>query len=373
MVWFAPVLAPLTLALVLSAPAQSIPVHPASAADERDPAVVLTSQGVFVAWAASEPGKSEVRYAHSPDLAIFSAPLSVSGPIGKSETIRPHAAAAGDRAVIVWADASRGDHDVYAAISDDGGRVFQAPVLVAGGEGGQLDPRAAVLADGSIAVVFHDTFGSTGADRGLVRRIRFTSAAPNSGFSSARAVGSVDPQVAFDLFPAISANSSTITVAWLREAHDGSTQIMRAQSLDGGATFSSGEAIDSPAERELRPKIAGELIVWDTFAGADLDVRDARGLLNETTALNQMKVDAAAFGARVLTAWVDHSRPAVRKIRYRQSLDGGGNFGSEVELGNDEATGEVNHPAIAVGENIAVIVYEDARGGSFDVRAAILR
>ncbi len=335
--------------------------------------MALTSEGVFVAWVRSEPGKSEVVYSHSPDLEIFAAPVSISGATGKSEVIRPHAAANGGRAVIVWADASRGDHDVYAAISDNGGQVFQAPVLVAGGEGGQLDPRAAVLEDGTIAVVFHDTFGSTFADRGLVRRIRYARAPRDGGFSSARALGTVDPQTAFDLFPAISASSSTISVVWLREAHDRSTQIMRAQSFDGGETFEAETALDSPAFRELRPKIAGELAVWDTFDGETLDIHDGRGPLNETRMFDQMKVDVAAFQARLIAVWIDHSSPAVRKIRYRESLDGGQTFAAERELENDGEYSELNHPAVAVGVNVAVIVYEDAKGGTYDVRAAILR
>src|SRR5688572_15358613 len=110
---------------MIFAPSQpSVPVHAPSLWDESDPTATFTDQGLVVAWVLSRPSHREVMYAHSPGLSVFTAPVSVSDPNGSTETIRAHAEAHGDRAVIVWADASMGDHDVYAAISGDGGRTF---------------------------------------------------------------------------------------------------------------------------------------------------------------------------------------------------------------------------------------------------------
>src|SRR5687768_14634916 len=118
---------------MIFAPSQSsVPVHaPTASIEETSPTAAFTDRGLVVAWVASRPSVSEVMYSHSPDLTVFSAPISVSGASGSNEMIRVHAAARGDRAVIVWSDASGGDHDVWAAISEDGARTFGAPVLVA--------------------------------------------------------------------------------------------------------------------------------------------------------------------------------------------------------------------------------------------------
>lgn len=357
----------ITAMAMIFAPSQpSVPLHAPSVFDETDPSAAFTARGLVVAWVERRPGRAEVMYVHSPDLTVFSAPISVSGPAGKSEVIRPHAAANGDRAVIVWSDASRGDHDVYAAISGDGGRTFAPPILVAGGDGGQLDPRAAVLDDGTIAVVFHDSFGSSGRDRGLVRRIRIAAATPlGGGFGAAQSIGVVDPQRAFDLFPAIGAETSTITVAWLREFHDGRTELLAASSLDGAMTFGEARVIDSGMFRALRPRTAGGMIVWDAIDdGENLDVFLAgSGIAHDARALNQYRSDVAVFGPRSAIVWVDHSSFGRRTIAARVS-----NIEQVVSDGEDD----VDHPAVALRDDAAVIVFQDARGGTWDVRATIL-
>lgn len=353
-----------TAVAMIFAPSQpSVPVHAPSVFDETDPTAAFTDRGLIVAWVERRPGRAEVMYSHSPDLTVFSAAISASGPTGKSEIIRPHAAARGDRAVIVWSDISRGDFDVYAAISGDGGRTFAPPILVAGGDGGQVDPRAAVLEDGTIAVVFHDSFGSSDRDRGLVRRIRLTLAAPlGGGFGAAQTIGAVDPQLAFDLFPAIGVVSSTVTVAWLREFHDHRTEIRAASSFDGAMSFGDSRAVDTGMFRVLRPRAGGDAIVWDFIDGDSVSVAGA-GIL--ARAGDRYRSDIAVFGERTGIVWVDHSTPGVRRIIFADP--------GEPETVVSDGDADVDHPAIALRDGVAVIVFQDARGGTWDVRATIVR
>src|SRR5262249_54312708 len=156
-----------------------------------------------------------------------------------------------------------------------------------------------------------------------------------------------------------------------------STEIMLARSFDQGASFDPETAIDAPMYRDLRPRLAmsarGPFAIWDAIGdGEHLDIAAPGRSINATQALDQMRGDVAAFGDRVLVAWLDHSSPGVRRIVVRDSSDGGENFGDEKIVSADDQKAEVDHPVIAVRDNAAVIIFQDARGGSWDVRATIM-
>jgi hypothetical protein len=386
----------------------SVPIHPPLAGDQADPAAALGASGLVVTWVDRRPSKQTVVYAHARDLALFSAPFPVSDVLGE-ETIRPHAAAAGLRAVITWADATRGDHDVYVAISDDGGQTFAPPMLVAGGPGGQVDPRAAVLTDGRIALTFHDGFGSTAEDDGVRWRVRAIVSDADGRFGAGVVPSGPARVEAFDVFASIDGEGTEaepLVVAWLHEGTDGATMILAASSIDGGASFSAPMRIDSPLGRHLRPRVAvtrsaviatfaSLLPTGDAQAKAGLVLAEDRyldvlavtsttagrtfltpTLVNDTRALTQHQVDVASAGDHVAIAWIDHSTPNARRVVVRRSSDGGVSFGAEVIVVDDAsaASSDVAHPSVAVSsDGTVVVVFEDARGGSWDVRAAILR
>jgi hypothetical protein len=380
----------------------STPVHPSSALEHVEPAAAYSSSGLIVAYVERGPSHAQVMAAFSADGTHFDPPISVSGPTGSTEAIRPHVSASGSRAVICWADASRSDHDIYLVVSNDGGRSFSTPTLVAGGPGGQLDPRSTVLPDGTIVVAYHDSFGSSADDGGVVWRIRATKSRDGSSFAPAVALGT--PGAHYDLFAAVSGagtSTSPLAVAWLREDFASGSAILVAQSIDGGSSFGPEARIDPPGVRHLRPRIAAEgpsmIVVFDSFLPADmqlpagfllpepeyLDVHavtstsagrlfSAPQIANATRAFQQERSDVSIHGSRVVTAWIDHSMPDVRRVIARQSLDGGKSFGPELTVSEVMPGVEVHHPAVAVGPAGAVVVFEDARGGGFDVRASLL-
>lgn len=391
----------LTLAAAQSV--TTLAVHPRIPGDQVDPTVVFTSQGLVVAWVSRRAAQSEVLYAHSPDLATFSAPFPLGAPRG-TETIRPHLAARGDLVVAVWSDAGLGDHDVWVASSTDGGRTFAAPIVAAGGPGGQVDPRAAVLEDGSIAVVFHDSFGSTSADGGLVWRARVAKSDAGGRFGPSRLLGG--DAGGLELFPAISGagtEGSPLAAVWLREGGDGGTAILLASSIDGGESFGAPLRIDTPLGRHGRPRVSvpaeGALIAcFPSLLPAEgqrlspapvledseyldvLAVTSTTGgraftppaIVNETRTLTQHACDTSALGDRAAITFVDHSRPAIRRILVRRSEDGGATFGPEETVAETPPNGEVHHPSVAVGPDRIGVVFEDASRGSWDVRAAII-
>lgn len=381
----------------------SVPVHPPLPGDQADPSAATTSTGLVVAWVDRRPSKQQVVYAHTRDLALFSAPFPVSDVLG-DETIRPHTAAAGARAVITWAEATRGDHDVYAAISDDGGQTFAPPTLVAGGPGGQVDPRATVLGDGRIAISFHDGFGSSAEDDGVRWRVRVIVSDAAGRFGAGTVVSGPAAIESFDLFASIDGEGTEaepLVVAWLREGIDGATAILAASSIDGGASFSAPARIDTPLGRHLYPRVtvtpsrvlatfASLLPTGDAQAkalvleeGSYLDVLAvtsttaattwlAPELANTTRTLTQHQPSVASAGDHVAIAWIDHSTPDVRRVVVRRSSDGGATFGAEALASEEES--DVAHPSVTVAsDGTVIVVFEDARGGSWDVRAAILR
>lgn len=399
-------LAALAILVWASAASQStIAVHARAPGNHVEPTAAFSSAGLVVAWVVRRPNASEVLVAISPDLESFSAPLSLSGVSASTELVRPHVAAAGDKVAIVWADASHGDHDVYLAVSSDGGRTFSRPALAAGGPGGQLDPRVVIGPGEGVSLAFHDSFGSTGGDNHVVWRARSLTSRDGITFGGGIALGA-PARDRHDLFAASAGRGtpeSPLAVAWLAEPTSGGpNQVLIAESIDGGMSFGAEARVDLPGVRSMRPRIAatarGFVVAFDALLpaadqradqialeeGEYLDVVAATSIsagrsfsrpfvANVTRTLHQYRVDVAASGERVVLAWVDHSKPGIRRIVARASLDGGETFSMERVLAAASPMSEVDHPSVAVRSDVAVVVFEDATGGAFDVLAAVLR
>lgn len=386
-------------ALIASAPSVAVQESSRHQVNEH-PAAILTSAGLVVAWARRAPGRAEVVYAVARDISTFSAAVGASGPLDGPEIIRPSLAARGDRVVLTWADASRGDLDVYAVTSWDAGLTFSPPLLAAGGPGRQSDPRAAMLEDGTIVIAYSDSFGTTDANDGRRSRVRIVRAAPDAAFGAPQAIGAAAPDLVFDHFPDLDgAGTSTepLSLTLLHARATGETEVHLHRSRDGGVSFDPAIVIDAPIERELGPRVAvarrGIIAVFDALlpiAGqefASLVIRDPQALdvrgafvereastptsvtWNSTRTLDQDRADVAADGRHVVITYVDHSIPARPRLVARSSRDGGQSFGEEVALDDDAVSPD--HPSVTVRGETAVIAFEDARGGSLDVRAIV--
>src|SRR5262249_52736450 len=150
--------------------------------------------------------------------------------------------------------------------------------LVAGGSGGQLDPRAAILSDTTIVVVFQDSFGSTSDDGGVAWHARWTVSFDGVMFS--KPIAFEQSPGHYDLFPSISGGGhpgQPLFVTWLREQYvTHLTEIRMAASINGGLTFSRDRRIDTPGARHQRPRVAATstaaLIVYDSFLAPDEQV-----------------------------------------------------------------------------------------------------
>jgi hypothetical protein len=151
---------------------QARPVDSEPAArDQLYPSVAVTDAGVVIGWEDRRHGHTRLYTAFRPHGGDFGAPQGLNdqpqGPRSVefgagSGVTRVALAARGERVAAVWMDKRdyRSGYDVFAALSEDGGRSFGANEMVQdmfGAETPQWRPAVAMSPDGLPLAVWDDT------------------------------------------------------------------------------------------------------------------------------------------------------------------------------------------------------------------------
>lgn len=363
-------------------------------ADQIEPCAAVTEAGYLVAWVEARPGARAVLASTSADGITWTTPAALSGPGAVDEAMRPTCAARGDDAVVAWATAAAGDHDVWAVRSRDGGRSFDRPAVVASGAGGQLAAQAAVGADGRAYVVFHDSFGSTDEDGGVQWHVRLSTSDGGGLWAPAT---TVDRGRALATFPAVAVSETgRVTVSWLGP-EDGT--IWAAVSEDRGMGFgvpflvsSAGAIAEGPPSAAVLADDRVQLVFAASSTAAEQ--RDPALLVQEDRYLDVVGVETSSRGASIaaparvlnttrvldqlqpaaagrLTVWLDHALPSVRRIRAA----GLATAATEVELTDTgTAARDVALPSVGCDAQSCLVAWsQDGEGGGFDVRASVVR
>ncbi len=365
--------------------AEPVVVRAASGGDQIEACAAVTASGWLVVWVDAQPLRREVRAAVSLDGRAWTQVGSLSGVGATDEAMRPTCAARGDDVVVAWATARDGDHDVWAVRSIDGGQTFDRPLAVVTGAGGQLAPRAAVGADGRAYVVFHDSFGSTADDGGVVWHVRLSTRDGSGAWSPPV---TVDRGRALATFPAVAvAEDGAVQVAWLAPERGA---IGAARSADRGMSFAPPVDLGVGAEGPPAVAIAGAgAVVAYARSSTGAEQRDPRLMVAESSYLDVVVVETSSVGrpvgARVVhearalnqlqpsiadrgVVWLDHGVAGVRRVCARV-----GN-GPEVTLGDGDGAREVALPSVACDARSCLAAWsEEGEGGGFDVRAEIIR
>ncbi len=196
------------------------------------PSVALTRDRIVVAWEDRRSGHTRLLYSAAGPDGAFSAPRGLNefrvgnAKFGRGTGVTRVALAAmgGQRVGATWMDKRdfRGGYDIYAALSDDGGRHFGANEKVQdvfGNDQPQWHPAIAATHDGQVAAAWDDPRDNT-EDVWLSWRTP-------DGWSDDAAVGPAsgpgvqsDPVLAFD-------REGNLHIAWIaRPSPNGPTRIL---------------------------------------------------------------------------------------------------------------------------------------------------
>jgi hypothetical protein len=124
--------------------------------ESKRPTVAAAADGsLHAVWEDLSTGNWEILYAsRGPGAGSWSPPVNISNSPGGS--FRPAIAPGQDGSVhVVWHDDSPGNYDIFYAVKPPGGE-WSTPLNISNSAGSSYWPSAAVAADGSVHVAWHD-------------------------------------------------------------------------------------------------------------------------------------------------------------------------------------------------------------------------
>ncbi|MDP8255712.1 MAG: hypothetical protein P9M14_08185 [Candidatus Alcyoniella australis] len=375
-------------------PPDNVLVCDVTAHQQVRPQVAADGDKVYVVWEDWSNYEPEVRIARSIDGGISFGESVRVGESTPQPQLRPDVAAHGHAVWVVWADRrSELNYDVYCARSTDGGRNFEREVLLAAGaRNSQLDPRIARGPSGELVVVWADNRDTTEYDYGVVWNV-YAALSIDNGASFAPAVRVDNAAYSYALWPDVAVgDDGTIHVLY----RDYSGAILHAASLDGGASFGAAKAVSDGGGGHVQPRVAvdGDQVwaVWsdsreaaagrdptlvfsnyaplDVYADISVDNGQNWGAdfrVNPTQLMYQLRPDVDAQDGFAVVAFSDDREVGDFHIYvWRSDLD------QEQRLDDDERRAEKTWPAVDVDQGRAYVVWQDDRGGDYDVYLAVI-
>lgn len=347
--------------------------------DQRAPAVAAGPDQFLVTWLDTRSGVNVYGALIDNDGAITVPDIVVSNATSNQQSSA--AAFDGTNYFVVWDDfRSLGNFDIYGARVDTAGTVLDAAgVVVSVYSNNQYEPDIAF--DGAnFMVVWHDYRSGVfpdiyGARLGTDGVVLDAAGIPISVHANEQAW--VD--VAF--------GGDEYLLVW-EDQRDGTNWDIYGTRIDATGTIldPTGIAICTAAERQERPAVAyggdrffvawgdyrnAQWDIYGTRVGTDGSVEDdaAEGITISKPSGTQSRPDVAYGGGYFMTVWQDN-RGGVYDIYGARVAASTGTVADIAGVAISTATNDQTNPAIAFNGTRFLTVWEDLRAGAYDVYAS---
>jgi hypothetical protein len=171
-------------------------------------------------------------------------------------------------------------------------------------------------------------------------------------------------------FPSIAVFGNNVYVVW-DDSRDGNNEIYFKQSTDQGLTWQTDTRLTDNSAYSLNPSLAvsGSVlqVVWRDSRDGNAEIyykrstdggisweADTRLTDNPSTSAN---ASVAVSDLLVCVVWED-SRHGNSEIYFKQSTDGGGNWGADTRLTNNSVNS--NNPSVAIAGSVVHVIWEDS-------------
>lgn len=298
---------------------------------------VSENGNVYAVWYDDREGTYDVWFQTSRDGGETWQSLPVQVNRGLGEASNPDVACVGNTVYVVWEDTRDGELDnknIYFNRSDSAGtRWLEEDIRI------DLDEKGKFMSIAPRVVTAGDEVHLTWADAANGAYDIYAASSTNRGsvFSEPVRVDSDEAGSAFSAFPQLSADGAgNVLIVW-EDARNTLNDIYAAVSTDSGASFSTDMRLDGGDD----PGSA------DSFSP-------------------RLSVD----GDAAYVVWHDERNGAAsRDIYMNWSADGGVTWMAEAaQVETDGAgAGDSTFPTVAVADGTAHIVWQDRRGGGFDI------
>jgi carboxyl-terminal processing protease len=328
--------------------------------------VAAYGESVHVVWYDNRDGNKEIYYKRSSDAgSTWGQDTRLTNDYANSEY--PSVAVSGSLVIVVWQDDRNGNLEIYCKRSTDGGMNWEPDIRMTNAVNNSVRP-AVVLSGSVVHVVWHDWRDDYFAI--------YYKRSDNGGVSwgSDTCLTSNSP---WAVSCAIAVFGSAVHIAW-RDYRDDNDEIYYKRSTDGGLTWGEDIRLTNNAEEQKFPSISvsGSVVhvVWQDLRDGNYEIYYRRSLDGGTTweSDNWLTNDPSAsqspsiasYGSDVHVVWYD-DRDGNLEIYYKQSSDGGINWGEDTRLTN--ALSDSQDPTIAVSIPDIHVVWTDQRNGNYDI------
>jgi hypothetical protein len=312
--------------------------HPGKAdnSEASAPRTCMTEDGVLnVVWEEDRGRNAGIWFNVSDDGGKTWLTSDIAINHGDADATAPDVACAGRNVYVTWEDERDGElanHNIYAAVSTDGGQSFgEEDILLDGDADGKamsLGPRAAAVGDDVYVAWFdnrdgaYDIYVQASHDRG------------RTWMEDATRADDDDAGSAYSAWPTIGASVDGVVVAW-EDSRGGGNDIYASVSTDGGRSF----------ENETR-----------------LDAGDDAG------ASNSFEPRLVLDGSMAAVTWYDE-RNGARDIYLNVTTDTGSSWSADAIRVESDPEGEADslHPAIATRDGLVYVAWQDSRAGGYDI------
>jgi hypothetical protein len=321
---------------------------------------------IHVVWHDDRDGNTEIYYKRSTDSGTtWETDTRLTEDASWSE--RP-SVAIGDAVVhVAWYDGRIGPPRIFYKRSPDNGTTWSPDVCLTPTAGVGYHPSVTV--SGSIVHV-------AWTDMSAGPQIYYTRSLDNGAtWEAARNITPNAPAAGKNL-ASIAVSGSIVHVTWM-DSRSG-PQIYYTRSLDSGVTWEIDRAITPVPSQFASVAVSGAVVhvVYSDFrAGGDAPrIWYTRSLDNGTTwetavplaeAFASWYPSVAVSGSHVHAVWLDSRNGDVSEVYYKDSLDGGANWGTDVRLTDNPS--ESFEPSVAVSGNFVHVAWHDDRDQNLEI------
>jgi phosphoribosylformylglycinamidine (FGAM) synthase PurS component len=353
-----------------------IPVSTA-ANGQSEPAVAWDGAGFLVAWKDTR-GSDEDIYGARVDLdGTVLDPDGIAISTAAGSQAGPCIAFDGTDYLVVWEDGRNGGaRDVYGArLQTDGTVLDPGGIQICGQSADQCNTAVSYGGDNWL-VVWNDYRS------GVVWNV-YAARVDSSGAVLDTGGFAVCTDFSQQFNPAMAFADSVYLIAW-HDSRNGPKDIYGARVTTSATVLDSSQLISACPSYQSEPALAycgtGYLAVWqDLRVGSaqdiygvriaeDESVLDPYGIAIFTAASDQVNPAAAFGGACYLTVWQDYRNPACNI--YGARVTTGGSVLDPSGIAVSTATGAQEYPAVASDGAGFLVVWQDARSGSYDIYGA---
>jgi hypothetical protein len=234
-----------------------------------DPQIAAAGNSVYVAWADTTPGNSDVFFKRSTDRGDdFDRTKNLSNNDGSSTD--PSIAASENNVYVVWNDLTPGNLDIFFKRSTDRGHDFVRTKNLSNNDRFSMEPRIATSGN-NVYVVWNDL--TPGNLEILFKR------STDRGHDFDR-TKNLSNNAAFSELSQIAASGNNVYVAWA-DTTPGRTDVFFKRSTDRGDDFDRTKNLSDNDGSALNPQIAvsgnNVYVVWFDNTPSNFDVFFRRG------------------------------------------------------------------------------------------------